>query len=101
MYRVDYDGETAYDESIGESDGIQREYLEWLEKQYTVDNVNYSKCKHNGYQILLFWSIHQMVRNDDIHVSHGSTYDDAHCEGYNDLDTSDRFGKDIDVQVQE
>ena len=41
------------------------------------------------------------MRSNDIHVSHGSTYDDAYCESCNDLDTSDRFVKDIDVQVQE
>ena len=36
-----------------------------------------------------------MVRSNDIRVSHGSTY----CDGWNNLDIYDRFGKDIDVQV--
>lgn len=40
-----------------------------------------------------------MMRSNDINFSHGSTYDDAYCDGYNNLDTSDRFGKDIYVQV--
>ena len=30
---------------------------------------------------------------------HGSAYDHAYCDGCNNLDTSDQFGKDIDVQV--
>jgi len=41
---------------------------------------------------------HQLMRNNDIHFSCGST-DDVYCDGCNNLDTSDRFGKDIDVQV--
>ena len=40
-----------------------------------------------------------MVKNNDINVSHGSTYDDAYSDGCNNIDTSDRFGTDIDVQV--
>mmetsp|Transcript_20100 Transcript_20100/g.22242 ORF Transcript_20100/g.22242 Transcript_20100/m.22242 type:complete len:93 (-) Transcript_20100:109-387(-) len=40
-----------------------------------------------------------MVRSNDIHVFRGSTYDDAYCDGCNNLDTSDQFGKDIDAQV--
>ena len=40
-----------------------------------------------------------MVRSNDIHVSHGSTYDDAYCDGCNNRDTSDQLGKDINVQV--
>ena len=39
------------------------------------------------------------MRSNNIQVFHGSTYDDAYCEGCNNLDTSDKFGKDIDVQV--
>ena len=73
QYRVNNYGETAYDESI--------------------------LCKHNGCQVLLFRSTHRMMRSNDIHFSHGSTYDDVYCDGCNNLDTSDRFGKDIDVQV--
>ena len=40
-----------------------------------------------------------MVRINDLHVSHGSTYDDAYCDSCNNPGTSDCFGKDIDFQV--
>jgi len=40
-----------------------------------------------------------MMRSNDIQFFHGSTYDDVYFDGSNNLDTSDRFGKDIDVQV--
>mmetsp|Transcript_35836 Transcript_35836/g.40943 ORF Transcript_35836/g.40943 Transcript_35836/m.40943 type:complete len:110 (-) Transcript_35836:167-496(-) len=38
------------------------------------------------------------MRNNDIHFSCGST-DDVYCDGCNNLDTSDQFGKEIDIQV--
>ena len=41
-----------------------------------------------------------MVRSNDIHFYHGSsTYDDEYCDECNNLETSDQFGKDINIQV--
>ena len=68
------------------------------EDHIDIYNDDDSKCKHNGCQVLLFQLTHRM-RSNDIHVSYGSSYDDAYCDGCNNLDTSDRFGKDSDVQV--
>ena len=39
-----------------------------------------------------------MVRSNNTYFDYDSTYDDAYCDGCNNLDTYDRFGKDIDVQ---
>ena len=76
----------------------QSDYTNIIKEDH-IDTYNDdgSKCKYNGCQVLLFQSTHQ-IRSNDIHLSHGSTYDDAYCDGCNNLDTSN-LGKYIDVQV--
>ena len=39
-----------------------------------IDNDNYSRCKHNGCQILLFRSAHRIVKNNDFHFDYGSIF---------------------------
>ena len=58
-YRINHYGETAYNKSIGETKATLLLLLNTLYQvvdndNNEVDNAKYSKCKHNGCQVLLF-----------------------------------------------
>ena len=64
-----------YNALIGNLDSIQQEDLEKILKKYYSNNFNYSKCKHNGCQILLFQSAHQIVKCNDFHFDYVSIFE--------------------------
>ena len=83
QYQVNNDTETLlsqrkeYDpvDSFPASAFVNTVKLEWILKKYCVDNVNYNRYKHNGCQVLLSRSKHQMVQSNDIHFDYVSIFE--------------------------